>query len=81
MQSTISLERKKLCWPTWKAVTLYYAIACGWAWLAWSPVVLGSGGLKLIHLNASLPVFTCIATLGPFFGCFLTHRLETGNWW
>ena len=80
MQSTISLERKKFCWPTWKAVTLYYAIACGWAWLAWSPVVLGAGGLKLIHLNASLPVFTCIATLGPFFGCFLTHRLETGNW-
>jgi hypothetical protein len=41
MQSTSSLERKKLCWPTWKAVTIYYAIACGWAWLAWSPVVLG----------------------------------------
>jgi uncharacterized protein len=76
----VALDDKKLRWPTWKAVSLYYAIACGWAWLAWSPVVLGSGGLKVIHLNASLPVFSCIATLGPLFGCFLTHRLETGNW-
>jgi uncharacterized protein len=71
---------KRPPWPTWKAVTLYYAIACGWAWLAWSPLVLGAGGLKVIKWDASLPVFTCIATLGPFFGCFLTHRLETGNW-
>ena len=80
MQPDAAKRYERNHWPTWKAVTLYYAIACGWAWLAWSPLVLGSGGLKLIHLNASLPVFTCIATLGPFFGCFLTHRLETGNW-
>jgi hypothetical protein len=58
MQSTSSLERKKLCWPTWKAVTIYYAIACGWAWLAGSPVVLGSGGLKLIHLRDCLTCAT-----------------------
>jgi membrane protease YdiL (CAAX protease family) len=61
-------------------VLLYYAIACGWAWLAWSPVVFGSNGLKLIHLNASIAVFTCVATLGPFFGCFITHRMESGDW-
>ena len=64
----------------WKSVLLYYAIACGWAWLAWTPVVLGSNGMKLIHIRASLPVFTCIATLGPFLACFITHRFESGNW-
>jgi membrane protease YdiL (CAAX protease family) len=80
LQPDAANDYERAHWPAWKAVTLYYTIACGWAWLAWSPLVLGSGGLKLIHLNASLPVFTCIATLGPFFGCFLTHRLETGNW-
>ncbi|HEX4757781.1 MAG TPA: CPBP family intramembrane glutamic endopeptidase [Terracidiphilus sp.] len=31
-------------------------------------------------MKASLPVFTCVATLGPFFGCFITHRVESGNW-
>jgi membrane protease YdiL (CAAX protease family) len=63
-----------------KSVLLYYAIACGWAWLAWSPVVLGPDGMKLLHAKVSLPIFSCIATLGPFFGCFLTHRFESGNW-
>ena len=74
------LESKQFHWSTWRAVSVYYAIACGWAWLAWSPVVLGLDGLKLLHLHPSLPVFSCIATLGPFFGCFVTHRLEFGSW-
>jgi membrane protease YdiL (CAAX protease family) len=59
---------------------LYYAIACGWAWLAWSPVVLGLDGLKIVPISAPFPLFSCIATLGPFFGCFIAHRLKTGNW-
>jgi uncharacterized protein len=80
MQSGIALEHESRGWPTWKAVSLYYAIACGWAWLAWSPVALGPGGLKLTSWNASLPVFSCIATLGPLLGCFLVHRVESGNW-
>ena len=80
MQSTTALKGEKLRWPTWKEVALYYAIACGWGWLAWSPVALGSGGLKLIRWNPSIAVFSCIATLGPFFGCFITHRAESGNW-
>jgi uncharacterized protein len=63
-----------------KSVLLYYAIACGWAWLAWSPVVFGTGGLKLIDITPSLPVLTCIATLGPFLACFITYRLEFGTW-
>lgn len=64
----------------WKLVFVYYAIACGWAWLAWAPVVLGSDGLKVLQVRASLPLFSCIATLGPFFGCFIAHRLKTGSW-
>ncbi len=63
-----------------RSVALYYAIACGWAWLVWIPLVLGQGGLKWIPVHVSLPVFTCIGTLGPFFGCFIAHRVETGNW-
>jgi hypothetical protein len=63
-----------------KSVSLYYAIACSWAWLAWSPEVLGSDGAKLIQPHASLSVFTCIAKLGPSIGCFIAHRVETGNW-
>ena len=63
-----------------RSVAIYYLIACGWAWLAWSPVVLGTDGLKLLPITASLPVFSCIATLGPFFGGFIAYRLEYGNW-
>ena len=64
----------------WKRVFLYYAIACGWAWLAWLPVVLGSDGLKVVAIHAPLPLFSCIATLGPLVGCFVVHHRETGNW-
>jgi membrane protease YdiL (CAAX protease family) len=80
MQSSIEVEGERLLWPIWKPLLLYYAIACGWAWLAWSPVVLGRGGINFTQMNASLPVFSCIATLGPFFGCFIVHRVESGNW-
>ena len=65
---------------TWRLAFIYYAIACAWAWLAWSPVVLGPDGLKVVHVRAPLPLFSCIATLGPFIGCFVAHRLKTGNW-
>ena len=69
-------NRKKLL----RSVALYYLIACGWAWLAWAPVVLGTEGLKLIPITASLPIFSCIATLGPFLGAFIAYRTEFGNW-
>jgi membrane protease YdiL (CAAX protease family) len=61
-------------------VSIYYLIACGWAWLAFAPVVFGTQGLKLIPVTVPLPVFACIASLGPFFGCFVTYRVEYGNW-
>jgi membrane protease YdiL (CAAX protease family) len=63
-----------------QSVCLYYAIAIGWSWLLWTPVVLGEDGLKLLRIHPSLPVFTCIATLGPTLGCLIVHRRETGNW-
>jgi membrane protease YdiL (CAAX protease family) len=28
----------------------------------------------------SLPVSVCIGTLGPAIACFVSHRMETGNW-
>jgi membrane protease YdiL (CAAX protease family) len=63
-----------------QSVFLYYAIAIGWSWLLWTPVVLGADGLKLLSVHPSLPVFTCIATLGPTLGGLIVHRRETGNW-
>lgn len=63
-----------------RSVGIYYLIACGWAWLAWSPVVLGTEGLKLIHITASLPVLSCVATLGPFLAAFIAYRLEYRTW-
>ena len=73
-------SKPTIFWSLWRLVLLYYAIACGWAWLAWSPVVLGSDGLKVVHIRAPLPLFSCIATLGPLLGCFIARRLKTGNW-
>lgn len=64
----------------WKAVALYYAIACGFTWIVWIPLVLGPDGLKVIKTAVSLPIFACIGTLGPFLGCFISHRVQTGNW-
>ncbi len=63
-----------------KYVALFYGIACGFAWIAWLPLVLGPQGLKLIKIAVSLPVFVCIGTLGPLLACFLCHRMQTGNW-
>jgi uncharacterized protein len=63
-----------------RSVGLYYAIACGWAWLAWFPLVLGADGLKLIRIHPSIPVFTCIGTFGPLLASFIVHRIEFGNW-
>jgi membrane protease YdiL (CAAX protease family) len=69
-------NRKQL----FRSVAIYYVIACGWAWLAWSPIVLGTEGLKVFPINASLPICSCIATLGPFLGAFIAYRIEYGNW-
>src|ERR1700742_3060560 len=71
-----SLSKRKCV----RSVALYYAIAIGWAWLVWAPLTLGADGLKVLSIRPSIAVLTCIATLGPTFGCFVAHRLETGNW-
>lgn len=63
-----------------RSIALYYAIAIGWAWAVWAPLVLGSDGLKVLSIRPSLPILTCIATLGPSLGCFVTNRMETGHW-
>jgi membrane protease YdiL (CAAX protease family) len=63
-----------------RSIALYYAIAIGWAWLLWTPIVLGADGLKVLPISPSLPILTCIATLGPTLGCLIAHRVETGNW-
>ena len=44
------------------------------------PLVLGPAGLKLHKYPISLPVSACVGTLGPLLGCFITHRVQTGNW-
>jgi uncharacterized protein len=64
----------------WKFVWIYYGIACLFSWIVWIPLMLGQDGLKLWRIAPPLPVFACIGTLGPLIGCYLAHRLETGNW-
>jgi membrane protease YdiL (CAAX protease family) len=59
---------------------LFYGIACGFTWLAWTPLVLVPAGLKLHKHAVSLPISACIGTLGPFFACFISHRVQVGNW-
>ncbi|HEY1949834.1 MAG TPA: hypothetical protein VGG97_22670 [Bryobacteraceae bacterium] len=63
-----------------KTVALFYGIACGFAWFAWTPLVLGPAGLKLHKHAVSLPVSACIGTLGPLLACFISHRVQAGNW-
>jgi membrane protease YdiL (CAAX protease family) len=63
-----------------KSLVLFYGIACGFAWLAWTPLVLGPAGLKLHRHAVSLPVSASIGTLGPLPACFICHRMQAGNW-
>jgi hypothetical protein len=63
-----------------KSVMLFYGIACGFAWLAWTPLVLSPAGLKLHKHAVSFPISACIGTLGPFLACFISHRVQAGNW-
>jgi hypothetical protein len=62
-----------------KSVVLFYGIACGFAWLAWTALVLGPAGLKLHKHAVSFPISACIGTLGPFLACFISHRVQVGT--
>lgn len=64
----------------WKYIGIYYSIACGVTWAFWAPVVLGQDGLRWLAIAPSLPVFASLGTLGPLSGCFVSHRLQCGNW-
>jgi membrane protease YdiL (CAAX protease family) len=44
------------------------------------PLILGPLGLKVLRASVSLPVSICIGTLGPAIACFVSHRMEAGNW-
>jgi uncharacterized protein len=65
---------------TWRDIGIYYVMACGFSWGIWAPVVLGERGLKLLDIAPSQEIITAIGTLGPLVGCYVTHRLSTGNW-
>jgi len=64
----------------WKYVGVYYSIACGITWAFWTPVILGQDGLRWLSIKPSPAVFVSLGTLGPLFGCFVSHRLQYGNW-
>ncbi len=64
----------------WKYIAIFYTIACGFSWILWAPAVLGQDGLRWLHIAPSFPVIACLGTLGPVLACFITHRVETGNW-
>jgi hypothetical protein len=70
-----------------KSVLLFYAIACGFAWLAWMPLVLGPAGLKLHQhpvrsrsrpvserwdlFSRASSVIACRPVIGELSGCCL----------
>jgi membrane protease YdiL (CAAX protease family) len=64
----------------WKFIAVYYAIACGFSWVVWAPLVLGRQGLGWLPIAPPFPLIICAGTLGPLVACYLTHRLQTGNW-
>jgi len=59
---------------------MYCAIACGVSWLLWLPLVLGQDGLRVLRIAPSVPISVGLGTLGPLVACYLTHRVQTGNW-
>jgi membrane protease YdiL (CAAX protease family) len=61
-------------------IAFFYATACGVSWLVWLPLVLGRDGVRVLTITPSLPVSIGLGTLGPLLACYLTHRLQTGNW-
>lgn len=63
-----------------KYIAIYYGIACGIGWILWAPLVLGQDGLRLLSIAPPAPVVICLGTLGPLLACYLTHRLQMGNW-
>lgn len=79
---TVSLESSGVSARTaqWKYVAIYYAVACGVSWALWAPLVLGQQGLKLLRIAPATSVVICLGTLGPLSACYITHRLQTGNW-
>lgn len=63
-----------------KCIALYYAIACGVSWILWLPLVVGSGGLRLLDVDPPVPVLISLGTLGPLVACYLAVRFCEGNW-
>ncbi len=46
-------------------IILFYAIACGFAWIVWLPLILGPLGLKVIRASVSFPVSHMHRHSGP----------------
>lgn len=53
-----------------RALVIFFAIAYGWAWLVFVPLVI---------LRAPLP-WTVVATFGPTLAAVITHRMTAGSW-
>ncbi len=64
----------------WRYIAIYYCIACAVSWALWAPLILGQHGLRLFQIAPPLPVIICMGTIGPLLSCYITHRLQTGNW-
>jgi membrane protease YdiL (CAAX protease family) len=55
---------------TRRTLVIFFAIAYGWAWLVFVPMVV---------LRAP-PEWIVLATFGPTVGALITHRVTTGSW-
>jgi membrane protease YdiL (CAAX protease family) len=43
-------------------------------------MIVGRNGLGLFRIAPPAPLMISLGTIGPLVACFVTHRLETGNW-
>lgn len=65
---------------TLRSIARFYAIAVGLSWIMWLPLVLGPEGFKITRWDPPFPEALFPGTLGPILGCFIAHRMETGDW-
>lgn len=63
-----------------KSIASYYGLTCGISWTFCLPLMLGSGGLKLLNVDFPVPIFISLGTLGPFVASYLTVRMYYGSW-
>jgi membrane protease YdiL (CAAX protease family) len=64
----------------WKSIAIFYGVAVGFAWACWFADILAPARFQRLDDAVGIPVMICLGTLGPLLGCFIAHKIESGNW-